>query len=82
MDEPIPWNAPAVVALKRRGDAAYVPEVAGLTLNAALAYASDPELPATTRVRIPVNWGGKEVRLEGRHIWQLVTASERPPLSE
>ena len=32
----IPWKAPATLAIKRRGQDDYQPEITGLTLNAAL----------------------------------------------
>lgn len=80
MNGVIPWTAPAVVAVKRRGDSMYHPIVAGLTLNAALEYATDPDMPVTTKVRILINWDGTEVRIEGRRIWQLATNTNRPPL--
>ncbi len=78
MNEPIPWKAPAVIAVKRKGE--YHPEIGGMTLNTALEYAANPDLPASTKLCILVNWRGSEVRIEGRHIWQLAARSDRPPL--
>lgn len=78
MNEPIPWKAPAVIAIKRKGALDYSPEIAGLTLNAALDYATDPELPASSKICILFNWKGREHRIEGRRIWSLATDPERP----
>lgn len=80
MNEPIPWRAPAVIALKHKGDTEFRPELAELTLNAALEHAADPDLPVTTKVCILVNWRGEEVRIEGRRIWQLIADPSRPAL--
>lgn len=80
MSEIIPWNEPAIVAFKRKGEADYRPWIAGLTLNAALKYATDPTLPSTTKVCIMVKWEGQEVRIEGRRIFQLAADPSRPPL--
>jgi len=80
MIEPIPWEAPAVIALKRKGDIHYCPEIAGLTLNSALEYAANPDLLETTKVCILVNWYGEERAIEGRRIWQLSVNPDRPSL--
>ncbi len=49
MNGPVPWDAPTTIGMKRRGEAAFVPEVIGLCLNEALTYAIDPDLPNGTR---------------------------------
>ncbi|WP_324742069.1 hypothetical protein U8326_02190 [Tsuneonella sp. CC-YZS046] len=58
-------KAPAIIAVKRKGE--YHPEIGGMTLNTALEYAANPDLPASTKPCILVNWRGSEVRIEGRH---------------
>jgi hypothetical protein len=78
MDEIIPWNSPAVIAIKRRGEVQYTPEIAGLTLNAALDYATDPDLAFSIKICIFFDWDGREHRIEGRQIWRLATDPERP----
>jgi len=81
MIESIPWKAPAVIALKCKGDLEYRPEIAGLTLNSALEYVADTDLPISTKLCILVDWQGEEVTIEGRRIWKLITDPNRPSLS-
>lgn len=69
MNASIPWKAPAVIAVKHKGQLDYLPEIAGLTLNAALEYATNPGLPVTMKICILVNWRGREVRIEGRRFF-------------
>ena len=78
MDDLVPWNAPAVIAIKRKGETDYQPEIAGLSLNAALEYATDPDLAFSIKICIFFDWDGREHRIEGRQIWRLATDPQRP----
>lgn len=82
MDDPIPWKAPATIGFKRQRETEYQPEIAGLTLNQALDHATDPRLPAHTKVCIWVIWNKQEVMISGRRIFQLAEDPERPPLPD
>lgn len=83
MNEAVPWAAPAVVDVKHRGHSMYHPVVAGLTLNAALEYAIDPDIPVTTKLRILVNWGVQKSgsRGAGYGSWPLRSIARRSLLS-
>jgi hypothetical protein len=77
MQKPIPWKAPAMIAVKRRGEDEYQPAIAGLTLNSALEYAADPDRPAKA-LRIWVYWQGQEIWIAGRRILELASDPDRP----
>jgi len=78
----IPWTAPAVLGRKCRNAPDYVPELVGLTLNQALAHATDPALSAGGKLCIWVDWGGRQVVLRQNRIGRLATRPDRPMLPE
>jgi hypothetical protein len=82
MKEDIPWKAPAVIGILQSYTSAFLPEMAGFSLNEALVRATDPDTPVGKRVCIMVNWHGREVLLHGRRIFQLAAHPDRPPLPE
>lgn len=81
MPKPIPWKAPAAIAVKRRGEAEFHPKIAGLTLNAALDYAINADLPPGEAICLWVNWHGEEVWVRDKRILQLAADPDRPPLA-
>ena len=78
MQKPIPWKAAATIAVKRRGEDEFLPEIAGMTLNAALEYASNATLPPNATLCIWVNWHGEEVWIQGPRIAELADDPDRP----
>jgi hypothetical protein len=76
---PIPWNSPASIGVKRRGDLDFAPEVVSATLNEAIDIACDPEAPRNRKLCIWVTWAGRSVQLQGVEIVRLSRDPSRPP---
>jgi hypothetical protein len=77
---PVPWDAPAIIGVRRSREGDYTPELVGLSLKEALDHVTNPSQPRRIKFCIWVRWGDREIQIEGRPIMELALASDRPRL--
>lgn len=80
MREVVPWQKIVVIGLRSSGEAIFRPEIAGLTLNEALDYATDPRFLGGREPCIWLDLDGQEVVFKSRKIKNLAIDPRRPAL--
>ena len=77
---PVPWDASAIVGVRRSREGEYTPELVGLSLNQALDHVMNPSHPMRIKFCIWVRWGARDLQIERRAIMKLASAPDRPQI--